>query len=138
MSGKIEDPLLQQQFAKIIIQPLLLVLDQELRVESADPAFLHFFNCRPDETIGRQIYEICREQWNFPEVRYLLEELLAASDWVEDYKITRKFKSIGEQTLLLNAARVHMADDRVSILLGISFATEQVMSETQSSENMRT
>ena len=131
MSGKTDEALLQRRFDKIITQRYLLVLDQNFRIEAIDPAASGLFNCRPDEMVGRRIYEMCDAQWNIVELRHLLEKRLAASDWVEDYRVEHKFEANGRRTLHLNTLRMSFADNRVRILLAICDSAEQAVCKTR-------
>jgi hypothetical protein len=137
MRGKSDEALLKWRFGKIISLPHILVLDQDLRVESVDPDSFEFFNRNPDEAVGRQLYDICHEQWNIVELRHLLEELLAKNNYVEEYPVRHRCANIGRQTLHLSALRTLFADNRVRILLAFCDAKERAIGETRSSEDLR-
>jgi nitrogen-specific signal transduction histidine kinase len=64
-------------------QPLL-VLDDRLRVELANPAFLERFEMTLEATVGRQLHELGNGSWNLPELRRLLEEVLSRERAVTD------------------------------------------------------
>ena len=44
----------------------LLVLDSDLRVESANCAFYHVFQVEPAETVGKFVYDLGDHQWDIP------------------------------------------------------------------------
>ena len=85
-------------------QPLL-VLDLQLRVESANPAFYQKFHVNAKQTIGRPIYELGNHQWDIPRLRELLSEILTRSKVFEDFLVEHHFENIGKRIMLLNARR---------------------------------
>jgi PAS domain-containing protein len=89
-----------QQIVETVRDPLL-VLTPEFRVQSANPAFYHLFQVTPAETEGQHIYTLGNGQWNLPELRTLLEEILPRSTVFNDYAVTHDFARIGPRTILL-------------------------------------
>jgi len=59
-------------------EPLLL-LDQNLRVRTASRAFFSTFKATPDDTIDEYLYDLGNGQWDIPELRRLLEEVIPKS-----------------------------------------------------------
>ncbi|WP_287333503.1 PAS domain-containing protein [Mesorhizobium sp.] len=105
-------------------QPLL-VLRYDLTVEEANSAFYRLFKVDTEETRGRLIYELGNGQWNIPELRRLLEEILPQQSVVEHYRLEHKFPEIGKRIMILNARRLPPEGDRPElILLVISDRTE--------------
>ena len=88
-----------------IAQPLL-VLDRALTVEIANPAFFEQFALTPEETVGRRLYELDAGQWNMPQLRRLLEEVLGPQERVQNWQIEHDFDRIGRKAMLLNAGRI--------------------------------
>jgi PAS domain S-box-containing protein len=108
----------------------LVVLDTSLRVQSANSAFYEFFEVAPDETENRLLYELGNRQWDIPELRTLLEEMLPHNSQVTDFFVDRDFDRIGRCTMLLNARRIRRGDDRPDeILLAIEDVTERQQAE---------
>jgi two-component sensor histidine kinase len=104
----------------------LLVLDKDLCVESANRAFFQKFHVGRDETLGRPVYELGDGQWDIPELRRLLEEVIPRSTAVIDYEVRHEFPGIGTRTMLLSARRLfHPDDSSVTLLLSIEDATER-------------
>jgi len=63
----------------------LVILDSELRVLSANRSFYEVFRVTPQETEGRHIYELGNRQWDIPELRVLLEEILHRNAEFHDF-----------------------------------------------------
>src|SRR5437899_3895951 len=75
---KLEQALLLQEklremrdYAEAIIEavPPLLVLDERLRVQTANDSFCKTFKISARETLGRRVYELGNGQWDIPELR---------------------------------------------------------------------
>jgi len=96
---------LAEAVVETIAQPLL-VLDANLKVKMANRAFLQHFQVPPEETIGRQIYDLGNRQWNIPELRRLLEDVLRQSGNIEDYRVEHSFETIGDRIMSLNVRRL--------------------------------
>jgi signal transduction histidine kinase len=99
----------------------LLVLEEDLRVQSANDAFYHHFKVEPDETVGRKVYDLGNGQWDIPFLRKLLEEVLPKETFLGDFEIEHTFEMIGRRTLLLNARRI---DHLQLILLAMEDVTD--------------
>lgn len=104
----------------------LLVLGANLHVESTNQAFLDTFLVTRQETIGRLVYDLGNGQWNIPELRRLLEDILPNHSAFDDFEVTRDFHAIGRKTMLLNARQLKGGNDKSRlIVLVIVDVTEQ-------------
>lgn len=134
---EVEDELREsKEYAESIIETLhepLLVLSPDLKVKSVNEAFYQHFEVDKDATIGQLIYDLGNGQWNIPELRKLLEDVLPTNKIFNDYEVTHTFEQIGERVMLLNARRL---DHVQLILLGIRDITEKKrdMEEVHKSE----
>jgi two-component system CheB/CheR fusion protein len=98
-----------RDFAESIVDTVrepLIVLDAGLRVVSANRSFYRGFLVRPEETEGQLLYELGNRQWDIPELRELLEEILPKQSTFRDFRVTHDFETIGKRTMLLNARQV--------------------------------
>jgi two-component sensor histidine kinase/PAS domain-containing protein len=114
-----------KEFAEKLIDSIreaLLVLSRELRVESANASFYEMFKVSPEETVGKLVYEIGNGQWNIPELRSVLEDVLPKQRAFDDYLISHDFPSIGRRTMLLNGREL---DHLPRLLLAIRDETER-------------
>lgn len=110
----------------------LLVLDQDLCVETANRAFHEIFNVGQDETIGKHLYELGNGQWDIPELRRLLEDVIPKSSVVVDYEVEHDFPHLGRRTMLLTAHRLHHPDNiGRTLLLSMVDATERRKHESE-------
>jgi two-component system CheB/CheR fusion protein len=98
-----------QEYAESIIAAVresLLVLDGSLRVRSASRSFYQTFDVTPEETEGRLFYDLGNGQWNTPELRHLLEEVLPRDHRFDDFEMSHHFDGIGSRTMSLSARRL--------------------------------
>lgn len=97
-----------RDFAEAVIEsvPPLLILKQGLQVQRANAAFYKAFQVTPEQTEGRLVFALGNGQWNIPELRRLLEEILHANHFFKDYEVTHDFEIIGRRTMLLSGGRV--------------------------------
>ena len=102
-----------------------LVLDGDLRVTAANPAFYRAFSVSHEETENRLIYELGNGQWNIPRLRQLLEEIVPRNSRVDDFEMSHDFPSLGRRDMLLNASRVEVQKGQPFILLGIEDVTNK-------------
>jgi len=108
------------------IREPLIVLDQDLKVVTANDAFYRTFDVSPDETKDVLIYELGSRQWNIPKLRELLEEILPQNTSFHDFEVEHDFETIGRKIMHLNARRVHGEDNQTQwILLAIEDVTER-------------
>jgi len=114
------------------IREPLIVLDKDLRVKSANSSFYKTFRRTEEETEGKLFYELENNQWDIPELRKLLEMTLQKKTFYESYEVKRKFSTIGERTMLLNARKILKESDKEQlILLAIEDITERKTLEDQ-------
>ncbi len=110
----------------------LLVLDHDLCVVSANRAFFETFLVGRDDTLGRRLYELGDGQWDIPELRRLLEEVIPKSAAIIDYQVRHDFPGVGSRTMLLSARRLfHPDNNSITLLLSIEDATERRSKEEE-------
>jgi hypothetical protein len=77
------------------------------------------------ETEGRLVYELGNRQWNIPDLRKLLQEVIPQNNEFENYLVTHDFPNIGLRKMLLNARKLYDELGSQRILLAIEDITEQ-------------
>lgn len=108
------------------IRESLLVLDKEYRILSANQHFLNTFKVSINETKGKVLYELGNGQWDIPELRKMMLEILPTNNPVLDYEVEHEFPHIGNKLMLLNAHRVELEGKyKDRILLAIEDITER-------------
>lgn len=116
----------QAQGVMDTVRDPLLVLDSNLTVIGANPAFYRTFDTDRDATIDVPFTELGQGQWKIKELAVLLEQVLPRSASVVDYEVTGTFPAIGHRTMLVSAQRLdHPTLGRRVLLLTIVDATEK-------------
>jgi chemotaxis protein methyltransferase CheR len=83
-----------------------LILDSDLKVLSANQISYQVFQVSREQTEHVLLYELGNGQWNIPELKKLMEEILPQKKVMRDYAVTHKFETIGKKTMLLNARQI--------------------------------
>lgn len=99
-----------------------LILDADLRVISGNPVFYQKFRVEQAQTENVLLYDLGNGQWNIPELKKLLEEILPEKKVIKDYEVKHVFESIGQKTMLLNARQI---DSVQLLILAIEDITEK-------------
>jgi two-component system CheB/CheR fusion protein len=116
-----------RDYANAIVQTVreaLVVLDANLRVVTANNQFYRMFQVSPGDTEQRSIFELGNGQWDIPQLRSLLHDLLPQNLQVEDYEVAHDFETIGPRTMRLNARKMVQPQGDDLILLAIEAVSE--------------
>jgi two-component system CheB/CheR fusion protein len=103
----------------------ILLLDANLRVAGANPAFYRTFAETPEGTQGRLIYELGQGQWNIPKLRSLLGEIIGNKSRIDDFELQFDFPGLGKRFMTLNAWRIEPEPGRPLIFLSIEDITDK-------------
>ncbi|MEO7043134.1 MAG: chemotaxis protein CheB [Gemmatimonadaceae bacterium] len=125
----IEQSEASRRYAEAIVETVrepLLVLDERLRVLSANHAFYDGFATSPADTTDRALFELGNGQWDIPTLRGLLEGVLTDGEPFNEIEVEHDFPGKGRRTMLLNARRVPSARNGLPlVLLAIEDVTAQ-------------
>src|SRR6266550_2964690 len=117
-----------QNIVDTVREPLL-ILDATLRVRSANRAFYQTFHVSPDETEGHLIYELGNGQWDIPDLRTLLEDIVPKSSVFDDFELVHTFPAIGRRVMLLNARKLIAGNHGELLVLAMEDVTERRRAE---------
>ena len=117
-----------QNIVDTVREPLL-ILDTTLRVRSANRAFYQTFQVSLEETENRLIYELGNGQWDIPDLRTLLEDIVPKSSVFNDFELEHDFPAIGRRIMLLNARRLQAGHHGELLVLAMEDVTERRRSE---------
>ena len=110
------------------IREPLLVLDETFRIKMASRSFYQTFRVTPALTEGRLLYEIGNGQWDIPELRVLLDDVLSKEKAIENFEIRHDFPALGPRTMLLSARRLRREGNPTALIL---LALEDVTARKQ-------
>jgi PAS domain S-box-containing protein len=111
-----------------------LILDEKMRVLSANRTFYRFFRVTKKATEKTLVYKLGDGQWNIPALRKLLEKILPKNTSFVDYQVDHVFPGIGRRIILLNARRIYTAQNSRPILL---LAMEDITKRKELEEKLR-
>jgi PAS domain S-box-containing protein len=99
-----------RSYAENIIETVrdpLLVLDEDLKLLSANRSFYKTFKVTPRETLGKLIYDLGNRQWDIPRLRILLEDILPKHARIGNFEVEHDFPTVGHKIMRLNARQIH-------------------------------
>ena len=104
----------------------LLVLDDEMRIISANQFFCEMFQVSRKQTEGQSLYDLGNRQWDIPELKKALEDILPELRDLTDFEVTHDFQNLGRKTMRLNARQIFQKSTGTkTILLVIEDVTEE-------------
>ena len=98
------------------VRDSLLILDPQMKVLSANRSFYKLFNTKSEDTVGKSVYDLQDNNWNIPELRILLEEIIPQNNFFENYEVNYNFKD-GKKKLFLNAREIFQGDKESQLIL---------------------
>jgi two-component system, chemotaxis family, CheB/CheR fusion protein len=123
-----------RNYAQAIVETVrepLIVLDDRLRVFTANQSFYRTFEATIVDTEHRLIFELGNGQWNIPKLRQLLMEILPTNSQLQDFEVEHNFEQIGHKTMLLNACKMTQSEGGIKILLAIEDITDRKRLESE-------
>jgi PAS domain S-box-containing protein len=120
------------------IREPLLVLDRSLRLVAASRAFCSTFGLDIGDIIGKPLYELGGGEWNIPQLRLLLEQIIPEQGAMENYEVEHDFRVLGRRTMLLNAREVfYEKESPANIFLSIEDVTGKRVLERANADLLR-
>jgi len=93
-----EETLLSKLSLAIVetIDECILILDEGLRVKVANRSFYETFQVDRQSTEETLIYELGNGQWDVPELRKLLEQVLPEKEILSGFEVSHHFPTLGK------------------------------------------
>ncbi|MBW4461741.1 MAG: PAS domain-containing protein [Nodosilinea sp. WJT8-NPBG4] len=126
-----------RDYAEAIIETVpipLVVLDADLRVDMVNRSFHEVFQTSASKVVRSSIVEISNGQWNSPQLRSRLEDVLSNNSRLQNFEMEYWSEPIGQKTLLLNACKLQRDDETAMVLLAIEDITERQQFEAERSQ----
>ncbi|MBD2080314.1 chemotaxis protein CheB [Leptolyngbya sp. FACHB-17] len=124
----------ERSYAELIIETVqipLVILDADLRVSKVNRSFYETFQVSPSETVPASFSEFTNGQWDFAELRSMLEAVLTQDRPIHNFEVSRTFERIGQKIMLLNACKLQRDGGADMILLSIEDVTEREQLERE-------
>jgi len=113
------------------IRQALIVLDEKLRVVSANRAFCDAFAVMREEVVGQHLAEVGDHRLDVPALRGLLGLLQAEDAAIDGYEIEIELPALGRRALLLSAEKIRgETETTFEIVVTIDDVTERERAET--------
>jgi signal transduction histidine kinase len=112
----------------------LVVLDGDLKILYVSDSFFKTFRVNRKETEGELLYHLGNGQWDIPNSRCLLEEVISKDADVVDFEVNHEFPSLGPKTMLLNARKIQDGHSGEPIML---LAIEDISERKRSDERLK-
>jgi PAS domain S-box-containing protein len=107
------------------VRETLIILDENMHVVSANRSFYENFRVKPEQTEGLLIFDLGNGQWNIPELRHLLENIIPQQSTFNDFRVQHTFETIGSKVMQLNGRRIiREKGESALILLAIEDITD--------------
>ncbi len=120
---------LSRLYAEAIVNTIrepLLVLNRDLRVRSANPAFYEIFSLTEEETHGKILFQLQQSKWDIPELRTNLLKIQTGELPQLEWQVNFPFPQKEERIFLLKAQPVKPENSYPLILLAFEDVTLQV------------
>jgi signal transduction histidine kinase/CheY-like chemotaxis protein len=109
----------------------LLILDAALRVRSGNRAFYETFQVSPEETENRLFYELGSGQWDIPQLRSFLKDIIPKASVFTDFQVVHDFPTIGRRAMLLNARKLQAGHHGELLVLAMEDVTDRRRAEQE-------
>ena len=117
-----------------VVREPVLILDKDFRVLAANDPFYKTFQVELKDTENKIVYDLGNGQWDIPDLRKLLENILPKNTFFKGFEVAHNFPAIGQKVMILNARQIHFnKNDAASkifpsiILLAIEDITEMML-----------
>ena len=118
------DPQLMQAVIGTLREPLI-ILDRDLRVVVASRAFYDVFKVEYADVHGKMFYSLGNGEWDIPQLRTLLEQVIPQQAAVDGYEVEHIFKRLGARIMIINAHAIKLNAHRQNLLLSITDVTRE-------------
>jgi PAS domain-containing protein len=128
-----------------VVREPVLILDKDFRVLAANEPFYKTFQVEQADTEKKIVYELGNGQWDIPDLRKLLENILPKNTFFKGFEVAHNFPAIGQKVMILNARQIHFNKNDAAaklfpsiILLAIEDITEMMLiAETLASHSFK-
>ncbi|CAM4421978.1 PAS/PAC sensor hybrid histidine kinase [Pedobacter westerhofensis] len=104
----------------------MLVLNEDFTVNTANRSFYKTFKVTKPLTERFNLYQLGNGQWDIPELRVLLADILPLNAVVQDFEVTHTFEKIGSRNILVNGRKLSLVGaDSAMILLSFEDITQR-------------
>ncbi len=114
-----------ESIIKTIREPLIII-NQDFTIQTANPAFYKYFDTTEKHTEGQSFFHIGNCQWDLPEFRKLMKEMLENTASVTDFRVETECPGIGKKIMMVNARHIVDSKPTGMILIAMEDITDVV------------
>jgi nitrogen-specific signal transduction histidine kinase len=123
------------RFVVDVAREPFLLLDSDLRIICGNDAFYRFFLVTSEDTEKKLVYDLGNGQWNSPQLRKLLEDILPKSTFFKDFEVEHEFPLIGKKIMIVNARIMYgKKDEKPFIIMAMEDVSKQRILEDKLKE----
>jgi PAS domain S-box-containing protein len=143
LRASLDQAIYEREYTKAILNTVvepLVVLDADLRVQTANRAFYVMFGVSREQTQSAPLQDLGNDDWRASRLWAALQATASGDDAFQTLEIERDFPAIGRRTVLADARRLSR-DGAATILLAFQDITERKLAEEAvraSEERLRT
>jgi two-component system CheB/CheR fusion protein len=137
LQTRVEELKESHDYVQVILETMhgpLIVVNQQMRIKTANNAFYDFFKLEREETEGNYISKLANGEWNIPTLAVQLKDLVPRKTTFKNFEITHVFPKLGERVMLINAHLMTKVDSGNQILLAFHDITKFRISERKLKE----
>jgi two-component system CheB/CheR fusion protein len=137
LQNRVEELKESHDYVQAILETMhgpLMVVNQQMRIKTANNAFYEFFKLDREETEGNYVSKLVHGQWEIPSLAGQLKDLRPRKSTFKNFEITHVFPNLGERVMLINAHLLETLDNGSQILLAFQDITEFRKSERKLKE----
>jgi PAS domain S-box-containing protein len=119
--ASVEQAIYEREYTKAILNTVidpLVVLDGDLRVQTANKAFHSLFQLSRDDVQGTMLAELGKGEWDIPQLgARLRESLVGGPDEMEPLEVDLAVPALGRRTVIFNARKLARPGRRADLIL---------------------
>jgi PAS domain S-box-containing protein len=119
--ASVEQAIYEREYTKAILNTViypLVVLDGDLRVQTANKAFHSLFRLSRDDAQGILLRDLGKGEWEIPQLLARLQgAFVVGSDEMEPLEIELTVPTLGRRTVIFNARKLSRAGRRADLIL---------------------
>lgn len=100
-----------------VVREPVLILNKDFRVLAANDPFYQMFQVEKKDTENKLVYSLGNGQWNIPNLRKLLEDILPKNTFFKGFEVAHNFPVIGRKVMILNARQIHFKKNDAATML---------------------
>lgn len=94
-----------------VVREPVLILDKDFHVLVANEPFYRTFQVEAKDTEHKVVYTLGNGQWDIPELRKLLEDILPEHTFFKGFQVAHEFPFIGRKVMILNARQIYVKEN---------------------------